>query len=45
MYPAISDRDLLSLPFPSIGDHAMDAIVEGVRSALTCPAIFGPAET
>ncbi len=33
LYPAISDRDLLALPFPNIAPAATGAIVAAVRSA------------
>jgi hypothetical protein len=33
LYPAISERDLLSLPFPNISQNASDKIVAAVRSA------------
>lgn len=33
LYPAISDRDLLALPFPEIAPAASDAVVAAVRSS------------
>jgi type I restriction enzyme S subunit len=36
LYPAISDRDLLALPFPEIALDTSNAIVSAVRSAHTC---------
>ncbi len=38
LYPAISERDLLALPFPKIGKPACDKIVSAVRSAHTARA-------
>jgi len=35
LYPAISETDLLRLPFPKLSSAACDAIVESVRSAHT----------
>lgn len=33
LYPAISERDLLNLPFPKLPAKACDAIGQAVRSA------------
>lgn len=33
LYPAISERDLLNLPFPKVAEKTCDAIVAAVRSA------------
>jgi hypothetical protein len=38
LYPAISDRDLLALPFPKINKPTCDKIVSAVRSAQTARA-------
>jgi hypothetical protein len=38
LYPAISERDLLALPFPKIDKATCDAIVSAVRSAHTARA-------
>jgi hypothetical protein len=35
MYPAISETDLLRLPFPNINEDASSKIVSAVRSAHT----------